>query len=108
MEKKEKFEKSSGNVFADLGLEDSEELRLKAELGAEIFRILNRRKLTQADAAELLGIDQPQVSRLKNGEFNRFSVSRLFSFLNRLNRKVEVRVSRYRRGDRYQEVHVSV
>ncbi|MCH8040721.1 MAG: XRE family transcriptional regulator [Nitrospinae bacterium] len=108
MKKKEKFEKSSGNVFADLGLEDSEELRLKAELGAEIFRILNRRKLTQADAAELLGIDQPQVSRLKNGEFNRFSVSRLFSFLNRLNRKVEVRVSRYRRGDRYQEVHVSV
>ncbi len=108
MKKKEKFEKSSGNVFADLGLEDSEELRLKAELGAEIFRILNRRKLTQANAAELLGIDQPQVSRLKNGEFNRFSVSRLFSFLNRLNRKVEVRVSRYRRGDRYQEVHVSV
>ncbi|MEC4672367.1 MAG: helix-turn-helix transcriptional regulator [Nitrospirota bacterium] len=108
MKKKEKFEKSSGNVFADLGLEDSEELRLKAELGAEIFRILNRRKLTQADAAELLGIDQPQVSRLKNGEFNRFSVSRLFSFLNRLNRKVEVRVSRYRRGDSYQEVHVSV
>lgn len=108
MDKKEKFEKSSGNVFADLGLEDSEELRLKAELGAEIFRILNRRKLTQADAAELLGIDQPQVSRLKNGEFNRFSVSRLFSFLNRLNRKVEVRVSRYRRGDSYQEVHVSV
>ena len=108
MEKKEKFEKSSGNVFADLGLEDSEELRLKAELGAEIFRILNRRKLTQADAAELLGIDQPQVSRLKNGEFNRFSVSRLFFFLNRLNRKVEVRVSRYRPGDSYQEVHVSV
>ncbi len=108
MKKKEKFEKSSGNVFADLGLEDSEELRLKAELGAEIFRILNRRKLTQADAAELLGIDQPQVSRLKNGEFNRFSVSRLFSFLNRLDRKVEVRVSRYRRGDRYQEVSVSV
>ena len=108
MEKKEKFEKSSGKVFADLGLEDSEELRLRAELGAEIFRILNRRKLTQADAAELLGIDQPQVSRLKNGEFNRFSVSRLFSFLNRLDRKVEVRVSRYRRGDRYQEVSVSV
>ncbi len=108
MKKKEKFEKSSGNVFADLGLEDSEELRLKAELGAEIFRILNRRKLTQADAAELLGIDQPQVSRLKNGEFNRFSVSRLFSFLNRLDRKVKVRVSRYRRGDRYQEVSVSV
>ena len=108
MDKKEKFEKSSGNVFADLGLEDSEELRLKAELGAEIFRILNRRKLTQAEAAELLGIDQPQVSRLKNGEFNRFSVSRLFSFLNRLNRKVEVRVSRYRRGDSYQQVHVSV
>ena len=108
MDKKEKFEKSSGNVFADLGLEDSEELRPKAELGAEIFRILNRRKLTQAEAAELLGIDQPQVSRLKNGEFNRFSVSRLFSFLNRLNRKVEVRVSRYRRGDSYQQVHVSV
>gem|GEM_PF-5289795 len=54
-----------------------------------------------------LRIDQPQVSRLKNGEDNRHSISRLFYFLNRRNRKVEVHTVRYHRGEAYQDVSIS-
>ena len=56
-------------------------------------QILEKRKLTQAKAGEILGIDQSDVSRLKNGDFDRFSVERLFAFLNRLNRNVEIRIT---------------
>ncbi len=90
-----KFEQSSGNVFKDIGFSDAEAERelLKADLAFEIYSILEGRKLTQAKAREILGINQSDVSRLKNGDFDRFSVERLFTFLNRLNRNVEIRIT---------------
>ena len=89
------FEKSSGNVFKDIGFSDAEAERelLKVDLAFELFSILEERELTQAKAGEILGIDQSDVSRLKNGDFDRFSVERLFTFLNRLNRNVEIRIT---------------
>ncbi len=95
MSKDIKFEQSSGNVFQDIGFPDAEAERelLKADLAFEIHTILEKRKLTQAEAGEILSIDQADVSRLKNGEFDRFSVERLFTFLNRLDRNVEIRIS---------------
>lgn len=92
MSKKVKFEKSSGNVFADLDLPDAEELFLKAELGFAVFQIIEERKLTQAEAADILGVKQPEISRLKNGKFNHYSVERLLAFLTRLNRDIEIRI----------------
>ena len=92
MKKKIKFEKSSGNVFRDLDLPDAEELFLKAKLGFEVFQIIEDRKLTQAEAAKILGVKQPEISRLKKGKFNHYSVERLLTFLNRLNRDVEIRI----------------
>ena len=91
MSKKIKFEKSSGNVFADLDLPNAEELFLKAELGFAVFQIIEERKLTQAEAADILGVKQPEISRLKNGKFNHYSVERLLAFLTRLNRDIEIR-----------------
>lgn len=87
-----KFEKSSGNVFKDLGLPDADELFLKAKLGFEVFRIIEDCKLTQAQAAKILGVKQPEISWLKKGKFNHYSVERLLTFLNRLNRDVEIRI----------------
>ena len=52
MNRKIKFEKSSGNVFRDLDLPDAEELFIKATLGFEVFQIIEERKLTQTEAAE--------------------------------------------------------
>ena len=92
MSKQIKFEKSSGNVFKDLDLPDADELFLKAKLGFEVFRIIADRKLTQAEAAKILGVKQPEISRLKQGRFNHYSVERLLTFLNQLNRDIEIRI----------------
>ena len=85
-------EPSSGNVFADLGLKNPAELLAKAELVQRISDIIAERKLTQARAAKLLGIDQPKVSALLRGKLDGFSIDRLFRFLNALGRDVEISV----------------
>ena len=84
------IEGSSGNVFADLGLNNPEELLAKAELVQRIADIIAERKLTQVRAAKLLGIDQPKVSALLRGKLDGFSTDRLFRFLNALGRDVEI------------------
>ncbi len=83
-------EESSGNVFADLGLKNPEELLAKAQLVQRIADIIAERKLTQARAAKLLGVDQPKVSALLRGKLEGFSTDRLFRFLNALGRDVEI------------------
>jgi predicted XRE-type DNA-binding protein len=85
-----KFTKSSGNVFADLGLPDAEELRAKADLAYQIGQIIDERDLTQDEAADLLGIDQPKVSALRRGRLSGFSMERLYRFLNALGKDVEI------------------
>ena len=89
-EKPVPIEQSSGNVFADLGLKNPEELLAKAELVQRIADIIAERKLTQVRAAKLLGIDQPKVSALLRGKLDGFSTDRLFRFLNALGRDVEI------------------
>ncbi len=98
------YEESSGNVFEDLGFPNPEMEQLKSALSFEIFTILKKRKLTQAQAAKVLDIDQPQVSRLKNADFTRFSVERLFSFLNRLGRDVDIHINRAKDKTPHQRV----
>ena len=92
MSKKVEYEKSSGNIFEDLGLPDAGELLLKAELGYEIFRILEERGLNQTEAAKVLGVKRSEVSRLKGGKFNHYSVERLLTFLDRLNCQVSIHI----------------
>lgn len=86
----DRIEEGSGNVFADLGLRNPDELLTKAKLMSAINRIIEERGLTQAQAAQLLGIDQPKVSALASGRMSGFSVGRLFRFLNKLDRDVEI------------------
>ena len=88
----ETIKASSGNVFADLGLKNPEELLAKAELVQRIADIIAERKLTQARAAKVLGIDQPKISALLRGKLDGFSIDRLFRFLNALGRDVEITV----------------
>ena len=88
-----KVTRSSGNVFADLGRPQPEEALAKARLAYEIEQSIRKRGLTQAEAAKILGIDQPKVSALRNGRLSGFSVERLIRFLNAMNRDVEIVVS---------------
>jgi predicted XRE-type DNA-binding protein len=77
------YEEGSGNVFADLGLEDADELFTRAQIGFHVYTLLKRRKLKQREMAELLGIAQPDVSHLMNGHCSRFTADKLLDFLRR-------------------------
>jgi predicted XRE-type DNA-binding protein len=84
--------KSSGNVFADLGLPNAVELDTKVRLGVAIHTVVERRKLSQAAMAAELGVNQPKVSALMNYKLDGFSVERLIQFLVRLGQDVEISV----------------
>jgi predicted XRE-type DNA-binding protein len=83
-------ERSSGNVFEDIGLAQSAERLLKSEIAARIALIIEKRGFTQAKTAEILGIDQPSVSDLVRGRLRGFSSDRLFRFLNALGHDVKI------------------
>ena len=86
----EQIVRSSGNVFADMGLPDAGELDTKARLGATLNLIVKRKGLTQADVATALSINQPKVSALLNYKLEGFSVERLMHFLVALGQDVEI------------------
>jgi predicted XRE-type DNA-binding protein len=92
------IEPSSGNVFMDLEVPEPDEALAKAELARCICAIISQRKLSQAKAATLLGVDQPKVSALMRGRLDGFSVERLFRFLNALGQDVEIVIRRSRRN----------
>jgi predicted XRE-type DNA-binding protein len=94
----EVIEPSGGNVFADLGMKEPATLLAKAELARRIGDLLAERRLTQSQAAEVLGIDQPKVSMLLRGKLEGFSVDRLFRLLNALGNDIEIVVRPTREG----------
>jgi predicted XRE-type DNA-binding protein len=83
---------SSGNVFADLNLPRADDLLARAELAAKIIAEIERRRITQTQAAGILGIDQPKISALKQGKLSAFSIERLMRFLLLLGRDIEITV----------------
>jgi len=84
---------SSGNVFADLEVADADEADTKADLAAQINSLIERRGLTQTEAATVLGINQPKVSALRCGRLAGFSIERLLSFLAELGNDVQIVVT---------------
>lgn len=101
-------EESSGNVFADLGLADPEERLAKADLAITISREIESRGLTQAEAADLLGVAQPDISNLMRGRLAGYSIERLTRLLNALGQDVEIRVRPADRGDERGHLRVAV
>lgn len=77
MSKKRKIEmtESSGNIYADLGFADAEELHARFQIGFHVYKILKEKKLKQVEIAALLGIKQPEASHLMNGHFSRIKES---------------------------------
>lgn len=84
------YEVGSENVFADLGFENAEEELLKSDLTAEIAAIIKKKRLTQTQAAKILGVDQPRISSLIKGRFDLFSVDTMMHFLTALGQDVEI------------------
>jgi predicted XRE-type DNA-binding protein len=87
------FTPSSGNVFADLGFADAEELDTKTRLGVAIAAIIRRDNLKQSEIGKKLAISQPKVSALVNHRFDGFSVERLIHFLTRLECEVTIEIA---------------
>ena len=83
-------ERGSGNVFADLDLPDADAHLLKAEVVSRIDSIVRQRGITQAEAARILGLSQPDVSRLLRGDFRQYSIERLFRLLTALGRDIDI------------------
>ena len=81
-----------GNVFADLGLAHPEQELLKAQLTLQIYRLIRRLGITQAEAGKILGIKQPHVSALMRNRAGSFSVERLMEFLTALGQDIEITV----------------
>jgi predicted XRE-type DNA-binding protein len=91
--KKARATKSSGNVFADIGLPNAAEHSIKADLVLRIAARIKSKGLTQAKAALLLGLAQPDVSKLLRGHFAGYTYERLFGYLNALGERVSIEVS---------------
>src|SRR6267143_6867943 len=82
--------KGSGNVFADLGLPNPEDRLLKAKIVNELHRLIKERGLTQVKAAKLIGIHQPDLSRLLRGDFEDYSAERLMKMLTVFEQDIEI------------------
>jgi len=104
---KKRYEAGSGNVFKDLGIPNAEEHLVKAQLVFKIDRIMKNRGLKQAEAAKLLGVKQPDVSKMLRGEFRQFSVERLMRFLVSLDQDVAIVVRPHRGRSEAAALHVS-
>jgi predicted XRE-type DNA-binding protein len=87
-----RFVAGSGNVFADLGLPNPEEALARAKLAQTIVETIERRGLSQAEAAQIMGVDQPKVSAIVRGRLRGFTQDRLLRFLTALGNDVEITV----------------
>ena len=85
-------QRSSGNVFADLGLPDAEKLKIKTGLVIEIRKAMRQLGLTQQAAAKRMGVTQPKVSDMMRGDFSNLSERKLMDCLTRLGYDIEISV----------------
>jgi len=102
------IEISSGNAYADLGVENADEMLVKAQLAASIKGILDARDLTQTEAAEILGLPQPKLSRILHGHFRGVSEAKMMDCIARLGRDVRIVIGpehRTGQGGRVEVVH---
>ena len=102
----DKVIRGTGNVFADLGYPDAAERQAKLRLAYALNQVLEQRKLTQAEAANVLGVTQPKISALRHYKLTGFSVERLMTLLNALDQDIEIVISQKPRSRRAARISV--
>lgn len=95
-----------GNVFEDLEFPNPEEAKAKADLSIQIYETIKKRKLTQKEAAKIMGIDQPKVSDIVRGKLSKYTLDRLIRFLRLLGRDIEIHVKRHIKRPESTSLHV--
>ena len=98
--------RGTGNVFADLGYPDATERQAKLRLAYALNRVLDRRNITQAEAAKVLSVTQPKVSALRHYKLAGFSVERLMTLLTALDQDVEIVIRKKPRSRRAGRISV--
>ena len=88
----ERITKGSGSIYQDLGFEHPEEWEAKAQLASSIMIIIQDRGWTQTQAAQNLETKQVEISNIKQGQFDRFTIDQLMNYLRRLNSDVEITI----------------
>lgn len=101
------YEAEGRNVFKDIGVPNADEHLVKAQLVSKIDTIMNKRHMKQTEAAALVGVRQPDISKMLRGEFRQFSVERLLRFLVKLDQDVEIVVRPHRDRHNAPALHVS-
>ncbi len=101
------FTVGSGNVYADFGLPNPEDAKAKAELAMLITNIIQRRGMTQQEAAALMGIDQPKVSKIVRGLLSEFSIERLLKLVMSLGFDIEITTKPHKPKTVPPSIHVS-
>ena len=94
------IEKSSGNIFADIGFTNDQEMLVKANLALKISEIIAQRRLTQIEAAAVLGMPQPKLSKLLRGQFHGVSETKMLECLNKLGRDIQIVIRKANREKR--------
>jgi len=92
--------KGSGNPFADAGFSNPEEALAKAELARQIYKVIKSKRITQTQAAKIMGIAQPKVSEIVRGKLSGFTIDRLMRFLRLLGRDVEIHIKKHEQKNR--------
>lgn len=106
MTHKKDYTESSGNVFADLGIKQPEEMQAKAQIAFLLSQIINHRHLTQKEAASELGLTQPKISNIMAGRLDGFSLEKLMMLMVKLNRDVEIVIKKKPRTR--EQAHINV
>lgn len=88
----EKIDVTTGNIFADLELEDSEEMKTRSDLMSEVVNIIKKSDLPQKEIAVILEVSAPKVSALMSGKINEFSNDTLMHYLTLLGCNIEIKV----------------
>jgi predicted XRE-type DNA-binding protein len=101
-------EKSSGNVFADLGLSDAKDRQIKVALAMKISTLAERRKLSQQAAAQLLGTTQSCVSAIMRYQLKDISLEKLLDFLTKLDHDVKISIKRKSPANKFGEVQLAL
>ena len=94
------IEKSSGNIFADIGFANDQDMLVKANLALKISEIITQRRLTQMEAALVLGMPQPKLSKLLRGQFHGVSETKMLECLNKLGRDIQIVIRKANRDKR--------
>jgi len=103
-----KRNETENNIFKELGFKNPEEWLAKAELARQINKLIEKKNLTQHDAAKLLGINQPKISALKTGKLSIFSLESLFRYLNILGQQITIKLTPKTRSKKKASINVQI